>query len=325
MMAGVGIGIDALQRATPIISGFLLGYVAVLPLIGRLSDLLDRRRILLGCLLVFVVGSAVTALAVELSVLVSGRVLQGVGGGGLVPATLALVADLWPPERRGTPLGVVGAVQELGSVVGPLLGAAVLAVADWRAIFWLNVLLGLLLAVAVLVTGGAGAGAGPGRGAARGGLLAHAAPALVVLASALGLLTLLAPERLVTGVTTGIPFIPLVGTSRVATPIGVATLVLLVALAAATARRWGPVLAAADAPGALLVAVALGCLVLTFASADPEREVVGPWGRVLLPVAALAVVGYLWHAGRATQPLVPRGVVRGRVAPALAVSLLVGA
>ena len=96
MMAGVGIGIDALQRATPIISGFLLGYIAVLPLIGRLSDLLDRRRILLGCLVVFVIGSAVTAMAVEMSVLVTGRVLQGIGGGGLVPATLALVADLWP-------------------------------------------------------------------------------------------------------------------------------------------------------------------------------------------------------------------------------------
>jgi hypothetical protein len=105
----------------------------------------------------------------------------------------------------------------------------------------------------------------------------------------------------------------------------VVTLVLLAALAAVTARRWGPALAAADAPGALLVAVALGCLVLTFASADPAREVVGPWGRVLLPVGVLAVGGYLWHARRAPQPLVTRGVVRGRVAPALAVSLLVGA
>ncbi|HEY7718028.1 MAG TPA: MFS transporter, partial [Pedococcus sp.] len=153
MMTGVGLGIDALQKATPIISGFLLGYVAVLPLIGRLSDLVSRQQVLLWCLAVFVLGSAVTALAVELPVLVAGRVVQGIGGGGLVPATLALVADLWPPGRRGTPLGVVGAVQELGSVLGPVLGAAVLAVADWRAIFWLNVVLGAVLAGAVLLTG----------------------------------------------------------------------------------------------------------------------------------------------------------------------------
>ena len=70
MMAGVGVGIESLQRATPIISGFLLGYIAVLPLIGRLSDLVDRRRILLWCLVIFVVGSAVTAAAVELPVMV---------------------------------------------------------------------------------------------------------------------------------------------------------------------------------------------------------------------------------------------------------------
>src|SRR6478736_1037175 len=78
MMTGVGLGIDALQEATPIVSGFLLGYIAVLPLIGRLADLVARQRILLGCLLVFVVGSLVTAVAVELPVLVCGRLLQGV-------------------------------------------------------------------------------------------------------------------------------------------------------------------------------------------------------------------------------------------------------
>ncbi len=168
MMAGVGIGIDSLQRATPIISGFLLGYIAVLPLIGRLSDLLDRRRILLGCLLVFAVGSAVTALAVEMPVLVTGRVLQGVGGGGLVPATLALVADLWPPHRRGTPLGVVGAVQELGSVLGPVLGAIVLAWSGWRAIFWLNVAAALVLYAVIHLLGSRSVSSGAGSASASG-------------------------------------------------------------------------------------------------------------------------------------------------------------
>ena len=117
MMAGVGLTLDSLQRATPIISGFLLGYIAVLPLIGRLADLVPRGRVLLACLVLFVLGSGVTALAVDLDVLVAGRVVQGIGGGGLVPATLAIVADLWPVGRRGVPLGMVGAVQELGSVL----------------------------------------------------------------------------------------------------------------------------------------------------------------------------------------------------------------
>ena len=160
MMQGVGLGIESLQRAAPIISGFLLGYVAVLPLIGRLADLLDRQRVLLGCVAIFVVGSGVTALAVDLSVLVAGRVIQGIGGGGLVPATLAIVAALWPEDRRGLPLGIVGGVQELGSVLGPILGALILAVADWRAIFWLNAFGGIVLALLIARVGGRGRDSG---------------------------------------------------------------------------------------------------------------------------------------------------------------------
>ncbi len=333
MMAGVGIGIDALQRATPIISGFLLGYIAVLPLIGRLSDLLDRRRILLGCLVVFVTGSAVTALAVDLPVLVTGRVLQGIGGGGLVPATLALVADLWPPGRRGMPLGVVGAVQELGSVLGPVLGAVILAWSGWRAIFWANVAAGVALYAAIRLLGSPG-GAAPAADDDCGADHDRRAPFRwrAALAWACGLLALAtlglalaAPDALVTDVTWGVPFVPVAGASRVLTPIGLGGLVLLLALAAVTAPRWWPVLRRADLVGALLVAVALGCLVVTFASSDPEQEVVGPLGLALLPTGAAALLGLAgWHR-HAAEPLIPRGVVHGRGVRAMVVSLLVGA
>ena len=152
MMGSVGIPIDQLQRAAPIVSGFLLGYVAMLPLIGRIADLRGRVPVLVAALVVFAVGSLVTALAYDLPTMVVGRFLQGVGGGGLVPATLALVADLYPVERRGVPLGIVSAVQELGTVIGPLFGAVVLAVADWRAIFLINLAVGLVLAAAIRAT-----------------------------------------------------------------------------------------------------------------------------------------------------------------------------
>ena len=324
MMAGVGLGNDELQRATPIISGFLLGYIAVLPLIGRLSDLVSRQRILLFCLSLFVVGSAVTAVSLELPVLVGGRVLQGIGGGGLVPATLALVADLWPPERRGTPLGVVGAVQELGSVLGPLLGAAVLAVADWRAIFWLNVVLGIVIAAVMVLTGGREARPRP-----------RVLTTVLGLATvAAGLLTLVAPASLADDVRFGIPFVPFIGTDRLATPMGVFTVVLLLATLATSPLTPGSLLALwrrVDLLGALLIGVALGALVLTFASADPEREVVGPWGWALVPLGLVAVAAYLWRHRTARDPLVPRGVMstgsdggRSRVIPALLVSLLAG-
>ena len=149
MMESAGIPIDQLQRGAPIVSGFLLGYVAMLPLIGRIADLRGRVPVLVAALVLFAVGSLVTAAAYDLPSLVVGRFLQGVGAGGVVPATFALVADLYPVERRGVPLGVVSAVQELGSVIGPLYAAVILAVSDWRVIFAVNVVVSLVLAAAI--------------------------------------------------------------------------------------------------------------------------------------------------------------------------------
>ena len=146
MLGAVGYSTEELQRAAPIISGFLLGYVAMLPLIGRIADLRGRVPVLVAALVIFALGSLVTALAYDMPSMVAGRFLQGLGGGGLVPATLALVADLYPVQRRAVPLGIVSAVQEAGSVIGPLFGALVLAVADWRAIFLINLAVGLVLA-----------------------------------------------------------------------------------------------------------------------------------------------------------------------------------
>ncbi|GAB3312603.1 MFS transporter [Epidermidibacterium keratini] len=314
MMAGVGIGIDALQKATPIISGFLLGYIAVLPLVGRLADLVSRQKVLLACLAIFVIGSAITALAVELPVLVAGRVIQGAGGGGLVPATLALVADLWPADRRGVPLGVVGAVQELGSVLGPVLGALVLAVWDWRAIFWLNAVLGVVLAGFVLVAGNARL------------RRPRVLPSLVgLLAAVAGTLALAAPEALTSSIELGLPFVPFGdSSSRLWTPIGLVTLSLFAVLLVLTAPRWWPILRRADLPGAVLLGGALGCVVLTFAAADPATEVVGPLGLALLPAGAVLLGLYLWRHRVAAEPLVPRGTLRGRAPYALVVSALLG-
>nr|WP_277628029.1 MFS transporter [Arsenicicoccus dermatophilus] len=341
MMAGVGLGIDAMQRATPIISGFLLGYVAVLPLVGRLADLVDRARVLRALLVVFLVGSVVTALATELPVLVGGRVLQGLGGGGLVPATLALVADGWPPARRGVPLGVVGAVQELGSVVGPLLGAAVLAVGTWRDVFWLNAALAAALwcAVAALsrpgpaarsvaLDGPAPARATPGASSPRrGGRALPAGIRQLVLGIALSalLLALWAPEVLVTHLTWGWGYLPLGSRARLATPLGAGAAVLLLVWLGLSWRGWAPVLSQVDLLAALLVAGALGCLVLTFATADPAVQVVGPQGLWLLPLGALCTAGWALRHRTAVVPLVPRGLLRRDAATALVVSLLVGA
>ena len=339
MMASAGVPLDELQRAAPIISGFLLGYVAMLPLIGRIADLRGRLPVLVAALVVFAVGSLVTALAYDLPSMVVGRFLQGVGGGGLVPATLALVADLYPAERRGVPLGVVSAVQEIGAVVGPLLGAVVLAVADWRAIFALNLAVGLLLAAAVRALGARATAAAarspdPPPGRRRGLPDPVGLVLLAVLLVAWGLVVA-RPAALLRDLTWGQLYIPVAGEGRWLTPLGLAVIAALALLVVRclTARRplvdlrdWWRASRDADLLGAVLLGVALAGIILAFATADPEIQVFSPQGPWFLLGSAVAVVLFVLHLRRAPAPLVPRGALRRTPAwGSLVVSFLVGA
>jgi MFS family permease len=164
MMNDIGVGLDRPEQASPVISGFLLGYIVALPLLGAVSDAYGRERVYLGCLLLFALGSLVTATAglagsidnptPNLQWLVVGRVLQGLGGGALVPVAMALAADLYPAGARAQALGVIAALQETGSLLGPLYGALLAAAAGflggWRAIFWINLPLVALCGAGVI-------------------------------------------------------------------------------------------------------------------------------------------------------------------------------
>ena len=335
MMAGVGLSPDQLQRAAPIISGFLLGYVAMLPLIGRIADLRGRVPVLTASLVVFAIGSIVTAAAYDMPSMVAGRFLQGVGGGGLVPATLALVADLYPRERRGVPLGLVSAVQEIGSVVGPLYGAAVLAFADWRAIFLINLAVGLVLAAGIAALA-ARNGMTTGPRDQRRGLPDLVGLGLLLLLLLAGALVFQPPASLRADIDYGRLFIPFVdGGSRWLTPVGAVTVVLAMLLVARTltARRplvdlraWGRSLREADVTGATYLAVALGGVILAFATADPKVQVFSDQGRWYLLGAAVASVAFVVHLRRASDPLLPRGALRERPAwGSVVVSFLIGA
>ncbi len=334
MMTSVGLNLDELQRAAPIVSGFLLGYIAMLPLIGRIADIRGRIPVLVGSLVVFSVGSLVTAASYDLVTMVAGRFLQGVGGGGLVPATLALVADIWTVEQRGVPLGVVGAVQEVGSVLGPLYGAVVLSFSTWGTIFWLNLAVGLVLAAGLLalrrpVASPAGHNATESRAAVDwlGALLA----VLAVVALAL---VLLAPERLTSGLTTGLAYIPYVGDSRWTTPMALTCYVLAALFVARELSAKRPLIdlrgaadlrASADLIGAGLLGLALAGVVLAFATADPEVQVFSPLGPWFLAGSAVAALLFVWRQRVATHPLIPRRALADRPAwGAVLVSFLIG-
>ncbi|MCL5961574.1 MAG: MFS transporter, partial [Chloroflexi bacterium] len=147
--------ITKLDQAAWIISAYLLAYTVTMPLMGRVSDIYGRRLVFVLSLGLFFVGSMVCALAADLPTLIAARAIQALGGGAMVPVAMAIVGDVFPREKRGFAIGIVGAVDTAGWVIGPLYGALVLqALSSWRWIFYINLPVSLIaLALIYLVIG----------------------------------------------------------------------------------------------------------------------------------------------------------------------------
>jgi EmrB/QacA subfamily drug resistance transporter len=130
-----------------IFSGYLLTSTTTVAIWGRLADLFGRRPVLLVGLAIFVGSSVLCGLAGGMLALVVFRALQGVGAGCVQPITLTLVGDLFPLRQRARVVGLFAGVWGIAALVGPLLGALLVATAGWRWIFELNVPVGILSAL----------------------------------------------------------------------------------------------------------------------------------------------------------------------------------
>ena len=127
------------------VNAYTLSFAALLLTGGALGDRFGRRRMFTIGVAVFTAGSAAAALAPTIGTLVAARALQGVGGALFSPLTLTMLSAVTPPARRGAVLGAWGGIGGLGAALGPLAGGALAGSVGWRAIFWLNVPLGLAL------------------------------------------------------------------------------------------------------------------------------------------------------------------------------------
>ncbi len=171
-----------LDRIGWVVTAYLLAQTVVTPLYGKLGDLYGRKRVLQAAVLLFLAGSALCGQSRTMNELVAFRAFQGIGGGGLMVVTQAVVGDIIPGRERGRYQGLFGAVFGASSIAGPLIGGYFTTHLSWRWIFYVNLPLGLV-ALAVLARALPDAGARTRRAIDYAGsaLLAAALSALVLL------------------------------------------------------------------------------------------------------------------------------------------------
>ena len=145
VMVDLEIPLTDLDKASWIITGYLVSYTVAMPLAGRLSDVYGRVRMFQVALVVFALGSGLVALAPNFNWIVPARVIQAIGGGATVPIGLAMAVAAVSTEKRGLAIGLVAASAEAGSVVGPLYGGTIIEWIGWRWIFWFDVPQSLIL------------------------------------------------------------------------------------------------------------------------------------------------------------------------------------
>lgn len=149
-LPAIAVALDDVERIAWVVVAYLVATTIAAPVYGRLGDVYGRRRMMFVALAVMIAGSTACALAPSLPALIFARVLQGLGGGGLMTLSQALISESVPPRDRARYQGYLATVVVFSNAFGPVAGGWLTSGLGWRSIFWINLPMGLLAAVLAL-------------------------------------------------------------------------------------------------------------------------------------------------------------------------------
>lgn len=130
-------------------TAYMLTSTTIVPIAGKLADLFGRRVIYVTGIIVFMIGSALCGISQDMTQLILFRGVQGLGGGIMMPMSMTIVGDIFPPDKRGKWQGIIGAVFGISSVIGPTIGGWLVDNASWHWVFYVNLPVGILAAITI--------------------------------------------------------------------------------------------------------------------------------------------------------------------------------